>query len=133
MVSDKAFKIPVRFSKEAIAEYNRCATILSCLLKDRRLTLRNRSSINAKRLTEYKTAIVTIKKFRPFFARVPLRREKGTSAKGMSEKSYLALDVEQVTLVGSENEAQYEDPRELETNEDIRIWAAGLRQDGGGG
>jgi len=85
-------------------------------------------SHSAKKLTDHKTAIVSIKNFRPFFARLPL-----THKKGMSEKAYLALDIGSVAVIGSINEDHWGNPQDVESNPNLRAWSAGLREHGGGG
>jgi hypothetical protein len=85
-------------------------------------------SHSAKKLTEHKTAVVTIKNFRPFFSRLPLEHKKG-----MSEKAYLALDIGYVAVIGSIDEDRWGIPQDVESNPDLRSWSAGLREHGGGG
>jgi hypothetical protein len=72
--------------------------------------------------------MISLKNFKPFFARIPLGHMKG-----MSGKPYLALDVGSFTVTGAVNEDQWGDPQEVETNKDIHLWSEGLRQHGGGG
>ncbi|KAF8224955.1 hypothetical protein L208DRAFT_1409210 [Tricholoma matsutake] len=107
-ISDKQHVIPIRFSNKAIAEYNRL-------------------NIH-KRITQHKTAVIIIKNFKPFFARVP----RGGNMK-LSSHCVLAIDCDSVSLLASFDEARFGNPTEVETNSDIRLWSEGLRQDGGGG
>ena len=51
----------------------------------------------------------------------------------LTNQSILALDCDSVSLLGSYDEALFGSPREVETNNDLRLWSEGLRQDGGGG
>lgn len=89
----------------------------------------NRNPVfQGKSLTTHKTALVFIKDFRPFFARVPLG-----VGKGMSRLEGLALHVEKFDLKGCYEEDVWGSPKDIETNSSIRLWTEGLRQAGGGG
>ncbi|KAJ7287604.1 hypothetical protein C8J57DRAFT_1284398 [Mycena rebaudengoi] len=105
-ISDKHLALPVKFSKDAVAECNRCT---------------------GRRITEAKTALVSIKKFRPVSMRVPSRN------RGMSAEPQLALLCDSVTVIGSLGDSQWGSPRDIDANPDLREWSIGLRQDGGAG
>ena len=51
----------------------------------------------------------------------------------LTSQCVLAFDCDSISLVGSYDEAPFGSPREVETNNDLRLWSEGLRQDGGGG
>ncbi|KAJ6499368.1 hypothetical protein C8R45DRAFT_982208 [Mycena sanguinolenta] len=108
MVHDKALIVPVKFSKEAVMECNR-------------------NSVSGRRLTETKTALVTLKQFRPFSTRIPFRNG------GMTPEAHLALHCESVSIVGSLGESRWGNPVELDSDPDLREWSHALRQHGGAG
>ncbi|KAF7361993.1 hypothetical protein MVEN_00544500 [Mycena venus] len=107
-VHDKALVVPVKFSKDAV-------------------TVCNKNSISGLRLTNTKTCLVTMKKFRPMSTRIPCRNG------GMTQESHLALLCESVSIVGSIGETKWGNPKELDTDPDLREWSHALRQDGGAG
>ena len=78
-------------------------------------------------MSNYKTCIINIKEYRPMFTRVP------EASGGMSALSRIALEVNVFALLGANGESVYENPRGVETNQDIHEWCEGLRADGGGG
>jgi hypothetical protein len=51
----------------------------------------------------------------------------------LTSQRVLAIDCDSVSLVGSFDEARFGNPTEIESNNDLRLWSEGLRQDGGGG
>ncbi|KAK7057288.1 hypothetical protein R3P38DRAFT_1169932 [Favolaschia claudopus] len=106
LVSDKALIIPIKFSKEAVLECNK-------------------HSISGMRLNEMKTALVSIKKFRPISARIPLREG------AMTAETHLALYCESVSIIGSIGEGRWGNPKDLEADSDLREWSHALRRDGG--
>ncbi|KAJ7084319.1 hypothetical protein B0H15DRAFT_389656 [Mycena belliarum] len=106
VISDRMLSIPVKFSKDAVAA---CEKILG------------------RRLAETRTALVTIKRFKIVSARVPNR------GGGMSVDAQLALFCESLAVIGSLGENKWGNPRELDSDSDLREWAHGLRQDGGAG
>lgn len=79
------------------------------------------------RMTELKTALVTIKKFRPISTRIPNRNG------GMSVDSRLALHCESVTMIGSFDEGKWGNPTDVESDADLREWSHALTKDGGAG
>jgi hypothetical protein len=85
-------------------------------------------SLNTRRLTEHKTALISITEFQPFFARIPLANKKG-----MSKMACLALNIKSFSIVGSAGEAEWGRPRDIEKNPDLLEWSQGLRKDGGEG
>ncbi|KAH8107992.1 hypothetical protein BXZ70DRAFT_27293 [Cristinia sonorae] len=106
-ISDKVYTIPVRFSKEAVAAY-RSNPQTGC------------------DLTELKTAFIQLKSFRPMLARVP-------SGGRMSDVARLWLEVKEFEVKGSYGAEVWSSPTDVETEQRIRVWAEGLRSDGGGG
>ncbi|OCH93719.1 hypothetical protein OBBRIDRAFT_789922 [Obba rivulosa] len=110
LLSDKTYEIPVRFSKGAV-----------------RLHKRN-PAFQGKPLTEYKTALVSVKEFRPFLTRIP-----AGDGKSMTSQATLALDANYISLKGSYNVEKWGAPKAIETHEVIREWVEGLRVPGGSG
>lgn len=51
----------------------------------------------------------------------------------MGKIERLALEVNYIEVTGSAHEGVFGEPRNLEDNEDVRLWTTGLREDGGGG
>jgi hypothetical protein len=51
----------------------------------------------------------------------------------LTSQCVLAIDCDSVSLFGSFDEARFGSPKEVEANNDLRLWSEGLRQDGGGG
>ncbi|KAI0256371.1 hypothetical protein BJV78DRAFT_1171425 [Lactifluus subvellereus] len=111
-VSDKHQQIPVRFSRYAIAEYAKA----------------NLPGSQGKKLTQQRSAIATIKSFKPIFQRIPT----GSVGK-MTIVETLALNVDYVKIVGSAGEPEFGSPRTLETHGDINEWMEGLRAGDGSG
>ncbi|KAF8210163.1 hypothetical protein K438DRAFT_1959441 [Mycena galopus ATCC 62051] len=107
-VHDKVMSVPVKFSKEAVMECNK-------------------NSVSGRRLTETKTALVAIKKFRPISTRIPFR------SGGMTAESHVALHCESVSILGSIGESKWGNPKDLDSDPDLREWSQALRQDGGAG
>ncbi|KAJ6586854.1 hypothetical protein DFH09DRAFT_1141721, partial [Mycena vulgaris] len=106
LISDKSLFMPVRFSKEAISECNKNL---------------------GRRITESRTALVTIKNFTIMSTRVPNRN-------GGLAVEQLALHCDSVRVIGSLGEnKQWGNPKELDSDVDLREWSQGLRQDGGAG
>ncbi|KAH9839311.1 uncharacterized protein C8Q71DRAFT_855938 [Rhodofomes roseus] len=110
IISDKVHTVEVRFSKEAVK------------------SLRQNPLFLGRNVTEYRTAIVIIKTFRPFCTRVPQGRDKG-----MSLSEHICLEVNDFSLSGAFNEPVWGSPRPIGTQSDIREWVQGLRQGGGAG
>ncbi|KAJ6475301.1 hypothetical protein C8R47DRAFT_696760 [Mycena vitilis] len=106
LIHDQKLIVPVKFTKEAVMEWNKAF---------------------GRRFTDHKTAVVTIKKFRPMSTRIPLRNG------GMSSESHLALLCESVSMVGSLGGSKLGSPKDLDSNTDLREWSQALRQDGGAG
>jgi hypothetical protein len=84
---------------------------------------------SGRRLTEHRSAIVQIKNFRPTFCRVPL----GNNVRQQSPDSHLALEIGSVEFLGSENEGQFGNPKDIEEDQKVMAWTKGLREHGGGG
>lgn len=51
----------------------------------------------------------------------------------MSESQHLALDVDSFDLKGAYGEDTWGSPKSIETDEAIRGWVVGLKEDGGAG
>ncbi|KAJ7132817.1 hypothetical protein C8R43DRAFT_1023510 [Mycena crocata] len=114
MISDKFLTIPVKFSKEAVAAYEKLVIQVIA-------TPANSGSRKfGRRLTETRTALVTIKQFKPISTRVPVR--KGN----MSAETRLALHCEEVSVIGSSGENQWGHPKDLDSDVDLREWVHGL-------
>ncbi|KAF5386034.1 hypothetical protein D9615_002493 [Tricholomella constricta] len=105
-VSDKEHLVPIRFSRDAVQEYTK---------------------LGGRRLTQNKTAVICISNFKPFFSRVPQGRGR------MSQDSFLALECNSFSVLGSIGEARFGNPQPLEANNDLWEWSEGLKQPGGGG
>jgi hypothetical protein len=73
-------------------------------------------------------ALVCIKDFRPIFTRVPV----GNGVRKNSSQSRLALAVGFIEVIGGEGE-RIKAVQDVETNDKVRRWTEGLREDGGGG
>jgi hypothetical protein len=83
---------------------------------------------NARHLVNRLCALVCIKDFRPILTRVPV----GNGVRKNSSQSRLALAVEFIDIVGGAGE-QIRAVQDVETNDKVRRWTEGLREDGGGG
>ncbi|KAJ7218130.1 hypothetical protein GGX14DRAFT_439944 [Mycena pura] len=105
-IHDKYMAVPIKFSKDAVAA---CYKSLG------------------RRMTESRTALVIVKKFRPTSTRVPSRNG------GMSSESFIALQCDSVQLVGSFGEGKWGNPQNVESDPELHDWSLGLRQDGGAG
>ncbi|KJA27812.1 hypothetical protein HYPSUDRAFT_34960 [Hypholoma sublateritium FD-334 SS-4] len=106
-VSDKQHTVPLKCSKDAVAEFSR---------------------MQNTRLTQQKGAIVTIKKFRPIFTRIP-----GLDGGKPSKGSYLALECDSVSLLGSAGESTFGNPKPINNHPDMHAWSEGLDHPGGAG
>ncbi|KAF8993705.1 hypothetical protein BDQ17DRAFT_1545936 [Cyathus striatus] len=106
-ISDKWLTIPIKFTDDAVCTY----------LK-----------LQGQRLTYSKTAIISISQFKPFFGRIPLRSDNR-----MSTNSYLAIECGSVVPIGSFGEAMFGSPKGIDSHPDLKLWAEGLRKDGGAG
>lgn len=51
----------------------------------------------------------------------------------MDSIEHIALEINDIEVLGSEGEGLFGSPRELEQDEDIAEWIAGLRQGGNAG
>lgn len=81
-----------------------------------------------KRLTFQRYALAVIKQYKPFFARVPLG-----NGKGMAPEEHLSLEVDFIETIGLPHDGLFGEPRDIEQDEDIKLWVAGLKEGGGGG
>ncbi|KAH7888725.1 hypothetical protein F5I97DRAFT_1854917 [Phlebopus sp. FC_14] len=106
--SDKDHSVSIRISKEAVEEYKRASL--------------------GRKVIDSRFAVVFVDKFRPFLAPRPL----GGAVQGNTPLSHLSLDVGSVSLIGAGTH-RFGDPREIESDVQLKEWIAGLRQDGGGG
>ncbi|KAL6305241.1 hypothetical protein BKA93DRAFT_928052 [Sparassis latifolia] len=112
LLSDKAHIIHVRLTSEAIKQHKLNPTF------------------HGKSLTQYKTALVLIKNFRPCFARVPLG---GGDGRGMSPSEQLFLEIAHFQVKGSFDEDVWGSPKDMAANAKVSEWMEGLRSGGGGG
>ena len=51
----------------------------------------------------------------------------------MDKVERIALAVNIVHVIGSDNEGVFGSPKDIEKDEDIALWVKGLREGGGGG
>ncbi|KAF8813587.1 hypothetical protein BYT27DRAFT_7180339, partial [Phlegmacium glaucopus] len=109
-ISDKQYIIPIKFTKEAVAQYAR------------------QKYITSKRFTQHKTAVITIKNFRLIFTRVPL----GTLGT-MSSQPSLAIECLWFSVLGSSGEAIFGNPKPITDHSDLHLWSECLKRDGGAG
>ncbi|KIY44367.1 hypothetical protein FISHEDRAFT_61907 [Fistulina hepatica ATCC 64428] len=109
-ISDKSFRIPVKFSADSVREYER--------------------KNPKKHITSTKTCLIALKKFKPFLSRVPVVAKNGQRMTPFPE---IALDCDAFDVMGSIGEETWGDPKPLESNADLKAWRDGLRQDGGAG
>lgn len=80
------------------------------------------------RLTTKRYATVCVKDFKLVFTKVPFQNKQG-----VNEIYHLALEVNDIHVVGGEGEGTYADSKDLEEDDDVRLWVIGLRnQDGSG-
>ncbi|KAL1714266.1 hypothetical protein EV715DRAFT_209979 [Schizophyllum commune] len=105
-VSDKDYRMPIRFSKESVAAYRQ----------------RTRAHMEDK-----KSAIATVT-VRPMHTHVPLG-----DGKGVSHDLRLALDCTEFHLIGSFGEEVFGKPKPLRLHPEISAWEKALRKDGGEG
>ncbi|KAF8161026.1 hypothetical protein B0H34DRAFT_699122 [Crassisporium funariophilum] len=106
-VSDKQYIVPIKFTKEAVVGY---------------------SALNKRRLTQHKTAIITVQNFRPIFTRLPLGDKQR-----MTDSSYLAIECHTLSILGSSGEAIFGSPKPITSHVDLHLWSEGLKLDGGAG
>ncbi|KAL1669619.1 hypothetical protein GGF50DRAFT_43723 [Schizophyllum commune] len=105
-VSDKDYRMPIRFSKESVAAYRQ----------------RTRAHMEDK-----KSAIATVT-VRPMHTHVPLG-----DGQGVSHDLRLALDCTEFHLIGSFGEEVFGKPKPLRLHPEISAWEKALRKDGGEG
>jgi len=84
---------------------------------------------SGRRFTEHRNAIVQIKNFHPKFSRVPI----GNNVRTLSPDSHLVFEVGSIEILGSENEGEFGNPKDVEENAKVMAWTEGLREHGGGG
>ena len=72
--------------------------------------------------------VMSMKNFRPMFARVPK-----PSGDGMSVNEHLALEVRTFTLIGSFDASVWGPPKDIQSEKDIQEWVQGMREGNGGG
>ncbi|KAL1726418.1 hypothetical protein EV714DRAFT_219415 [Schizophyllum commune] len=105
-VSDKEYRMPIRFSKESVAAYRQ----------------RTRAHME-----DEKSAIATVT-VKPMHTHVPLG-----DGKGVSHDLRLALDCTEFHLIGSFGEEVFGKPKPLRQHPEISAWEKALRKDGGEG
>ncbi|KAJ3759975.1 hypothetical protein EV360DRAFT_81600 [Lentinula raphanica] len=106
-ISDKQKFISVKFSVEAVAEYRR---------------------INQTRLTQVKTALVILRKYRLIHCRVPL----GRAGQKLTPEAFLALECSELRLLGSIGEPTMGNPSAVGMDQDLLKYMLELRNPGGG-
>ncbi|KIM45036.1 hypothetical protein M413DRAFT_327654 [Hebeloma cylindrosporum] len=109
IISDKQHTIPVKFTREAMAEYSQ-------------------TSYSNTRFTQNKGALVSISKFRPMHSRVPL----GKDGK-LTPEAHLALECNSVSVLGASGESTFGNPRPITSHPDVKLWSDSLLHDGGAG
>lgn len=105
-ISDSSRYMTARFSSEAAKEF--------------KLVL-------GKRLTEYRTGIIRIKDFKPFFGRIPI------GGKQMTKKDTLVLECRSANPRGSFGEKRVGNPLDVTMHPDIKLWIEGINRGGGEG
>lgn len=80
-------------------------------------------------LPSFLNGILVIKTFRPTLTKVPLPN----NVRKMTTQSFITLVVENVDVLGSQGEAQFGKPRDVEEEENVKAWVEGLRVPGGAG
>ncbi|KAH0827829.1 hypothetical protein J3R83DRAFT_3455 [Lanmaoa asiatica] len=106
-VSDKDHRVPVRISKDAVDQYN---------------------TTHGRRIIDSRFFLVFVSSYRPMFSPRPL----GPNASGNTPVSHMSLEISHVSSIGSGGHL-FGNPRDLESDENMKEWVLGLRQDGGGG
>ncbi|KAK7059167.1 hypothetical protein VNI00_001794 [Paramarasmius palmivorus] len=117
LVSDKVMEIPVKFSSESVAGY----------LQE-----------HNKRLTQNKTCLLKLKKYKLSFGRIPVQpvgNPNLTGGQKLSGEAYLFLDVADFEVMGSINENVWckDTLKKVEGHPELREWIGGLRKGGGDG
>ncbi|TFK68713.1 hypothetical protein BDN72DRAFT_858244 [Pluteus cervinus] len=104
-VSDKDVSVPVRFSKEAMAQYH---------------------TDHEKPFSRRGNLLVVIKEFRVFFSRIPSGQNDG-----MTADPHLAIECKSVSVIGGEHEAGFGRLEDVETKENLRSWLSALNSSSG--
>lgn len=86
------------------------------------------NSLHRRNIIDCRFSVVVISGYRPMFSPRPL----GPNATGNTPVSHISLDVDFVKLLGIGGHL-FGNPRDLESDENMKEWMLGLRQDGGGG
>lgn len=123
-VSDKDYKVSVRISKDAIDEYERSVGLLSLL----HYPLNPWSSRHGRNIIDCRFSLIFIADYRPMFSPRPL----GPNILGNTDVFHISLEIGRVSLIGTGGHL-FGSPRDLESDEKMKEWVLGLRQDGGGG
>ncbi|ESK98110.1 hypothetical protein Moror_436 [Moniliophthora roreri MCA 2997] len=115
-VSDKVLEIPVKFSSESVAAY---------------------VQEHKSRLTQNKTCLIKLKKYKLSFGRIPIRvtTHPNPNADNLSKDPFLFLDVTAFEVMGSINEDIWckDTLKSVEGHAKIKEWVMGLRKGGGDG
>ncbi|KAF9529325.1 hypothetical protein CPB83DRAFT_853075 [Crepidotus variabilis] len=105
-VSDKKHLVVVKFSADAVKDFNQCSST---------------------RFTQNKGALIKISKFKPLFSKYPIGKDR------MSTASAMCLDCQHVSLLGAASEPTFGKPTDVHQNSEIQAWSRGLAKDGGAG
>lgn len=100
-------------------------TINPTLISDKNVT---GESEDEPRLTTKRYAVLLISKYKLIFTKVPFPNKQG-----VDEVYRLALEVNAVRVVGAEGEGTFANPKDIEEDNDMHLWAKGLRTGDGSG
>ena len=124
-ISDRDYRVSVRISKHAADQYKRSVRLPASPLC-RLLSPCN--SVYGRNVIDSRFFLVFVSSYRPIFSPRPL----GPNASGNTPVSHISLEIDHVTLIGTSGHL-FGNPRDLESDENMKEWVLGLRQDGGGG
>jgi len=122
-ISDKDHRVSVRISKDTVDQYKR-------LVDSHCPTLHPNpcNSIHGRNIIDCRFSLVFVSQYRPMFSPRPL----GPNATGNTPVSHISLEICHVKSVGIGGHL-FGNPSDLESDENMKEWVLGLRQDGGGG
>ncbi|KAG8213900.1 hypothetical protein J3R82DRAFT_10645 [Butyriboletus roseoflavus] len=106
-ISDKDYRVSVRISKYAVDQYK---------------------SAHGRSVIDSRFFLVFVSSYRPMFSPRPI----GPNASGNTHVSHISLEIDHVVSLGTGGHL-FGNPRDLESDKNMKEWVLGLRQDGGGG
>jgi hypothetical protein len=62
-------------------------------------------------------------------ARIPI----GPAKQGMTSNAHLVLEIDMFEIKGAIGDKPWGNPKDVETDKDVKLWVEGLRLGGGGG